>query len=446
MRRMSDFQTWEDKSLWPSLAQLTGQNSIRKPDGSGAYLERLTVELIEEKPSTLLPDVSKATVTEARTLTAWGVPEKRHIALQLPSGTLYEAGDYCAVLPSNPPEVVLAAMTRLGLPSDAVLRLSSQSNTFLPVNEPVAAKVLFASYMELSQPATKRDVKMLVQATNDGVVKNELEALVAGPFQETITNKRISLLELLQRYPAIRLPLASYISSLMPIRPRQYSISSSPLTTNDGASLTYSVLREPARSGNGQHIGVASNYLAKLQPGDTVEVAIRSSHQSLHLPKYAVDVPLVMIAAGAGIAPFRGFMEERCAQIKLGLKLAPALLYYGCRHPEQDDLYRAQIDAWQAMGVVTTRRAYSRAPEMSDRKAHIDEIIGADGAAILQAWRQGAKFYVCGSRALGDSVKAAFLEVMKDDVQDQERDDSDDARDRWFESIRGQRYVADLFD
>lgn len=443
---MSDFQTWEDKSLWPSLAVLTGQNSPDKPEGQGGHLQKLTVDLVEERPSTLLPDVAKAKVTEARTLTAYGVPAKRHIAVQLPLGMTYNAGDYCTVLPTNPPEIVRAAMLRMGLSSDAVLKLSSPSKTFLPVDEPVAARILFSSYLELSSPATKRDIKMLIEATNDGVVKNQLEALVTGFFHETITNKRISILDLLQEYPTIQLALASYIGSLMPIRSRQYSISSSPSMASDRASLTYSVLREPARSGKGQHIGVASNYLAALQPGDTVEVAIRSSHQSFHLPKYAGDVPIVMIAAGAGVAPFRGFLEERCAQMKLGLKLAPALLYYGCRHPEQDDLYRAQIDAWEAMGVVTSKRAYSRAPEISDRKAHIDEVIKAEGAAILQAWNQGAIFYVCGSRALGDSVKAAFLEIMKEEFQDQERDGSGNARDRWFESIRGQRYVADLFD
>ncbi|KAJ0382236.1 hypothetical protein COL922a_012977 [Colletotrichum nupharicola] len=66
-----------------------------------------------------------------------------------------------------------------------------------------------------------------------------------------------------------------------------------------------------------------------------------------------------MIAAGAGLAPFRGFVQER-AQAE-GL-LAPALLFYGCRGANLDDMYRAEFNQYESLGVVKVHRAFSRDP------------------------------------------------------------------------------------
>ena len=49
-------------------------------------------------------------------------------------------------------------------------------------------------------------------------------------------------------------------------------------------------------------------------------------------------VPVIMIAAGTGIAPFRGFIQERAAQMVCGRDIGPMILYYGCR-TEEDFLY-----------------------------------------------------------------------------------------------------------
>lgn len=76
-----------------------------------------------------------------------------------------------------------------------------------------------------------------------------------------------------------------------------------------------------------------------------------------------------MIAAGTGIAPFRGFLQERAAMAEAGRELAPVFLFFGCRAPGVDDLYRDDFDAWQAAGVVDVRRAYSRAAEDEGEEA-----------------------------------------------------------------------------
>jgi cytochrome P450/NADPH-cytochrome P450 reductase len=84
------------------------------------------------------------------------------------------------------------------------------------------------------------------------------------------------------------------------MRVRQYSISSSPLWNSNNVTLTYAVVDQPALSGQGRFVGVASNYLSNLAKGDKLHVSVRSSHQAFHLPKDSKNVPVIMIAAGTG--------------------------------------------------------------------------------------------------------------------------------------------------
>ena len=70
----------------------------------------------------------------------------------------YKAGDYLAVLPINPPASVRRAMRRFGLAVDAHLEITTTASgtTTLPVDRSVPASDVLGSYVELSQPATKR--------------------------------------------------------------------------------------------------------------------------------------------------------------------------------------------------------------------------------------------------------------------------------------------------
>jgi len=231
------------------------------------------------------------------------------------------------------------------------------------------------------------------------------------------------------------------------MRVRQYSISSSPLRDPSRATLTYAVLTAPSLTGDGStHEGVASSYLASLQPGDKLHVAVRPSHAAFHLPADGERVPVVMVAAGAGLAPFRGFVQERAAQLGAGRPLAPALLFFGCRRGADDALYRDELDRWEKMGAVTVRRAYSRDVDASDGCRYAQDRMYADRDELLDLWDKGARIYVCGSRGVGEGVKDAVLRISKERCDAKGLGLSDEERLKWFEGIRNERYTTDVFD
>ena len=225
------------------------------------------------------------------------------------------------------------------------------------------------------------------------------------------------------------------------------SISSSPLWNPSHATLTFSVLNQPSLSGQGAHIGVATSYLSSLQEHDTLHVAVRPSHPAFSMPASPESTPAIYIAAGSGLAPFRGFVQERAAMLSSGQRtLAPAVLFFGCRSPDQDDLYRAQLDEWEALGAVQVLRSYSRAAAAAGRAdgcRHVDDVMWQQRARLMELWRQGAKIYVCGSRGVAEAVKEAIVKIKVE----ADGDEADEAATRkWFEGLRNIRYVMDVFD
>ena len=226
------------------------------------------------------------------------------------------------------------------------------------------------------------------------------------------------------------------------MRTRSYSISSSPLWNPNRVALTYGVLDEPSTSGTGaRHIGVASNYLSKLSKGDTLHVSVRPSNQAFHLPTDAENTPVLMIAAGTGLAPFRGFIQERAAQIGAGRALAPALLFLGCRSPSEDELYRSDLDKWETMGAVKVFRTYSRESEQSGGLRYAQEALRAEKARVLELWDNGARVYVCGSRALEKGVREVCVELYTEEAKRKGKYTGPERAGEWFEELRNARYV-----
>lgn len=443
----SRFENWEDEQLWPALREKYG---IEKEEGSDSLQGGLTIEISTPRSSTLRQDVKEAVVVATSNLTSPEAPTKKHIEIQLPSDKSYSAGDYLAILPINPKEIVHRALRRFRLPWDAHVTIHSETTTTLPTGHPVSASDILGAYVELSQPATKRSIMALVEATKDDATRAEIQALVASDEDfAAVTHKRLSVLDVLEMHPAVELPFATFLSLLPPLRVRQYSISSSPLWKQDHCTLTYSVLDAPALSGiTGQrYVGVATSYLASLQPGDKLHVSVRPSHASFHLPVDSERTPLVMIAAGTGLAPFRGFIQERAAMIGAGRKVAPALLFYGCRHPEQDDMYREEMDKWVAMGAVDIRRSYSRNPEASEGCKHVQDRLWTDRKDVQGLWDAGAKVYVCGSRGVAEAVREVAIRMYVDGAKENHGKELSvqDATER-FDAVKYERFATDVFD
>jgi len=440
----ADFETWEDNVLWPALKD---KYKIAADENRHSLISALRVNITKPRVSTLREDVQEAEVVAARTLTAPDEPIKKHIEIKLPSDVTYRSGDYLAVLPINPKETISRAIRRFELPWDANITIEGDSLIPLPKNESVPVQTIFGAYVELSQPATRRNIMSLAEASTEEKDIKALEKLAGDDYKSEISDKRVSILDLLERLPAIRLPLGSFLGMLPPMRVRQYSISSSPLWNGSHVTLTFSVLQAPSKAGEERiHIGVASSYLNSLEAGDRLHVSVRSSHAAFHLPTDLEKTPVIMVGAGTGLAPLRGFIQERAAMISAGRKVAPAVLYYGCREPGKDDLYADELSQWEAEGAVVVKRAFSRTPEKSGGNKYIQDVIWDDREYVSELWDKDAKLFVCGSRQVGDGVSSVAQKIVKEKAEMKGKETTDEKVREWWENLRNERYATDVFD
>lgn len=151
----TEFEQWEDELFWPAVLAKYGTTE-EGADGEAPFNPNLAIQFSSPRSIVLHQDVKEAVVVDARVLTASGASQKNHVEISLPAAITYQTGDYLAVLPINPPETVNRAMRRFSLASDSTITITADGRTTLPTNTPVRAYDVLRSYVELSQPATKR--------------------------------------------------------------------------------------------------------------------------------------------------------------------------------------------------------------------------------------------------------------------------------------------------
>ena len=219
-----------------------------------------------------------------------------------------------------------------------------------------------------------------------------------------IKEQKLSAFDLLLQCPSASLPFVEYLAMLPPLRPRQYSISSSPLSSPELCTLTYSVVNLPPANGsrNAFH-GAGSNYLASLRPNDRLWASVRPASRGFRLPGDST-IPIVMICAGAGLAPFRGFVQERAEKIKRGLSVGPAMLFIGCRHPERDVLYGSELQEWEKTGAINVKYSFSKAPEKSEGCRYVQDRLWKEKDNVIALVKGTGKFFVCGDSKVLEGV------------------------------------------
>lgn len=203
---------------------------------------------------------------------------------------------------------------------------------------------------------------------------------------------RKSVLDLLDEFPSCSLPFEVFLDLLPPLRPRDYSISSSPLVSADTCSITVGVVDAPARSGNGAFRGICSNYLA-LQAVDATVYGFIHKPGIPFFPPENPHQPMIMVGPGTGVAPFRGFLQERAALKQRCVPVGEAMLFFGCRDPLQDFLYEDELRAFEAAGVTRLYAAFSRepgTPHAEDLRAASHQ--GAERGRVAAASARGHDF------------------------------------------------------
>merc|ERR1719387_1425364 len=118
-----------------------------------------------------------------------------------------------------------------------------------------------------------------------------------------------------------------------------------------------------------------------------------------------------MAGLGTGMAPFRGFVEDRAVQHEKGQKIGRARLYFGGRHQSSEFLYKDELESYVSAGWLKLRCAWSRDQK---HKIYIQMLLEEDGDEIWEILKPeaGGIFYMCGPIAPLPDVKAALEKIF----------------------------------
>lgn len=428
-------------ALWSSLAERFG-------DPDAAPLTDAAEPLYELRrivgPVTAAMDarssVTPMTIVENTQLVSSGLGQaKISVRVDLPDDVDYQTGDHLTVMADNPPEVVDAVLTQLGI--DPGLRLAinprRSSRRLIALDREVSARELLTHFVELQKPVTSSQLRRLAAANSSPSERQRLNELA-----ETPDGCPLSVLECLDEYPACVLTGAELLELLDPMVPRHYSIASSSMLSPRTVGLLVSVLDAPARSGHGLFKGVASNFLATVQPGQVIRARVDSARQAFRAGADPAK-NVILVSAGTGVAPFLGFLGDRLAAQQAGAPVEPALCFFGVRDPEVDYIFRDGFEQAEAIGIVQMRPAFSRAPEGGIR--YVQDRIAADADEVWSLLGDPDKdthVYVCGDGArMAPAVRGSFVDIFK------ARTGADDDQARaWLNGlIESDHYVEDVW-
>ena len=343
----------------------------------------------------------------------------RHLELSLAgSGLRYEPGDALGVWQRNPPVLRDAVLDALQLDGGTVVAHDGHE---LPLADWLEAR---RELTRLSRPFLAAHA---AQAESPG-----LNRLLAPSQQAELAALLTThqLIDVLRRWPATW-DADALVSALRPATPRLYSIASSQAEVGDEAHLTVDVLGYQAFGH--AHIGAASRFLADLGEGDHASVYIEPNER-FRVPADA-SRDIVMIGPGTGVAPFRGFVQQRRAAGARGR----AWLFFGAQHFRDDFLYQTEWqEALRRSDLQRLDLAFSR--DQSER-IHVQQRLRERGRDLYDWLEGGAHLYVCGAVAMGKDVHAALLDV----IAAQHVGDVDAAQDYLAQLQSEGRYSRDVY-
>lgn len=391
-----DFLAWKEP-MWAALSESMGlqerdasyepvfnvsEDESLSPEDESVYLGEPTKGHLEgdAKGPFSAHNPYIAPIVESRELFTVKDRNCLHMEIGIAGSNLsYQTGDHIAIWPTNAGSEVDRFLAAFGLEEkrNSVINIKGIDVTAkVPIPTPTTYDAAVRYYMEVCAPVSRQFIATIAAFAPDEESKAEIVRLGSDKdyFHEKITDKRFNIAQALQTItskPFTNVPFSLLIEGLNKLQPRYYSISSSSLVQKDKISITAVV--ESTRLPGATHVvkGVTTNYLLALKQkqngdpspdphGETYAITgPRNKYDGIHVPVHVrhsnfklpsdPSRPIIMVGPGTGVAPFRGFVQERAALAAKGEKVGPAVLFFGCRKRDEDFLYK---DEWQVSILI----------------------------------------------------------------------------------------------
>lgn len=334
-----------------------------------------------------------------------------HIILDIKDSDIkYEAGDSVAILPQNHPEIV-----------DLTIKYMKASAN-LEVHDPkTKEKMTLYDFLLKKANITRASPKLLKLFIKDPTIdqtKKYLHSFHVWDMLKLFSKHNIDPIEI--------------CNNLLPLLPRLYSAASSLKMYPSEIHLVITHVSYELLGINRK--GVCTDYMCNL--ADIKKTPISIYIEPSHGFKLTKDVnkPIIMIAAGCGIAPFRAFLEERFLDNTEGLNW----LFFGERNSNSDFYFEQFFKDLEEKNILRLTTAFSRDQE---EKIYVQDKLLENQSDVWQWVQNGALIYVCGdvkiSKGIDEMLKLIFIE--EGNLNQKE------ANDYLKNLIKEKRYLKDVY-
>ncbi|KAI1142374.1 NADPH-cytochrome P450 reductase [Hypoxylon sp. FL0543] len=455
-----DFLAWKDP-MWAALAEKMGlqeREAVYEPIFGIVEREGLT----KDSPEVYLGEPNKmhlegnakgpfnahnpyiAPIAESKEL--FNVKDRNCLHLEIDisgSNLTYQTGDHIAIWPTNAGQEVDLFLGILGLEDkrDTVISVKALEPTAkVPFPTPTTYDAIVRYHLEIGAPVSRQFLGTLSAFAPDEATKAEMAKLGSDKdyFQDKISKNHYNIARTLsvvsngQKWTNV--PFSAFIEGLTKLQPRYYSISSSSLVQPKKISVTAVVENQLIPGRVDPFRGVATNYLLALkqkQNGDpnpepfglTYEIhGPRNKYDGIHVPVHVrhsnfklpsdPSKPIILIGPGTGVAPFRGFVQERAKQAESGQNVGRTLLFFGCRKRNEDFMYESEWEEYKkALGdkfeMIT---AFSRE---GPKKVYVQHRLKERAQEVNELLEKKAYLYVCGDAAnMAREVNTVLAQII----------------------------------
>uniref|UniRef100_T1H1T5 NADPH--hemoprotein reductase n=1 Tax=Megaselia scalaris TaxID=36166 RepID=T1H1T5_MEGSC len=355
-----DFITWKDR-FWPAVCDHFGIEGsgeevlmrqyrlLEQPDVQPDRIYSGEIARLHSMQNQRPPFDAKnpflAAIRVNKELHNGGGRSCMHIELDIEGSKMrYDAGDHAALYPINDTKLV----NKLG---ELCMLIWIQTHILKELAE------------YCSDDKDKELLREMASITPEGKQK----------YQSWIQDACRNIVHILEDVKSCKPPI-DHVCELLPrLQPRYYSISSSAKLHPTNVHITAVLVQYETSTGRINN-GVATTYLkSKVIEGEEppkVPVFIRKSQ--FRLPNKP-EIPIIMVGPGTGLAPFRGFIQERQFLRDEG---------------------KTELENYVQNGVLNLKTAFSRdQPE----KIYVSHLLEKDEDLIwdILGERKG-HFYICG--------------------------------------------------
>eukprot|EP00931_Biecheleriopsis_adriatica_P091682 TRINITY_DN65568_c0_g1_i1.p1 TRINITY_DN65568_c0_g1~~TRINITY_DN65568_c0_g1_i1.p1 ORF type:complete len:683 (+),score=176.56 TRINITY_DN65568_c0_g1_i1:89-2137(+) len=359
----------------------------------------------------------------------------------------WRTADNLEVLPQNPDAEVEWFAQRLG-----VLEQLESNLTFLraegmdkPVKKPFPAPCTVRSalsiYCDLCAAPNKTAAKRFASLARDAADREALEALLQDreAYQALTGEKgRLSLRQFFELYmTSAELDLSTFLQLCPRQKSRPYTIASSSKEDPSRIAICVSLVQEEVPSveallkeleERGYAAPRGAAYLQELgaqasQPrrfrGITTEMLCTQVTRGQKLWIYArastfrlprrTTTPIIMLGAGTGLAPFRGFAREFRAEQGSRTR---TLLFFGCTKQNEDFIYREELEEAVKMEPPALKELVTAFSREQAHKVYVQHRLKERAAEVKQLIGDGAYIYVCGAVNMGKAVRDELVTAL----------------------------------